>query len=797
MTIPSADPTSTAEQVWGFINELLTPKSVVGIGKTAGNWLDVIARTGVEITRSTYAVEPPAATLTQPDVSAELMIDRVASKNGLEKRFDLALSIEDAGFLKQELSESYIEFLTSLSDVIFFTSPIPFQGDALAINEQWPQYWSILFRARGYECVDIIRDQFWNNCSVDWRIAQNGLIFVKFNSQLKTSLPAQSGDSISRVHPLNHLKQILFGYRPFREYAANEEITDYLALLNSDFEKKCELPRLEAIERAKNNAGRKDVFPYSRLEISWPERELKSLEEESVSLNFLRQRETGIHRDTPLTIRVRRHDDVYSSVNPSSASRELTLLREIEYLHSENKTLKSAMANKAGNQHSKNRPNVVRRLFKKIKNKFSRSTTLAGQHYSDPPHTTPFRKITEAIDDIQGVLDHEISKEGSKNNDQSQALNEWNKFVENEGSAYLKEMRPHHGRMDSALRFFILVGGGGLGDILMATPILRRLRENFPNVELTVGYEPSIVKEALSRNPDVKHIVNLKWGDMHSALCNSIRLDFFDAVVYVRCFIPYMILCNNSRVDDFAKIAFFDFNKMAAGKLLSFNTNIGLSVLNAATGIHYLELMGSVTNLGISKSTPPIYHPKPEDAAIVGEVGLRGVDYVTIREGANPGDLALANIRGVGRTTKQLPESQWRALIKGVKAMGLTVVQLGTLSETALEGVDVDLRGRSTLSQSFHLISGARCHIDTEGGLIHLASCSTTQTIAMFGPTSASFFGYEANVNVKGDECAPCWYAHDAWLFACMRDGSNQPCYASLSMEKILDAIGRIKPKVM
>ena len=65
----------------------------------------------------------------QRDLAQPLQIDR---------RFDLALSLEVAEHLPPECGSEFVQTLTDLSSVILFSAAIPFQGGTDHLNEQWP-----------------------------------------------------------------------------------------------------------------------------------------------------------------------------------------------------------------------------------------------------------------------------------------------------------------------------------------------------------------------------------------------------------------------------------------------------------------------------------------------------------------------------------------------------------------------------------------------------------------------------------------------------------------------------------
>lgn len=96
----------------------------------------------------------------------------------LGRRFDLVISLEVAEHLPPNAAGIFVDTLTRHGSVILFSAAVPGQGGVRHVNEQWGQYWSSTFAARGYACVDCLRDIFWDKRSVDWWYRQNMFLFV-------------------------------------------------------------------------------------------------------------------------------------------------------------------------------------------------------------------------------------------------------------------------------------------------------------------------------------------------------------------------------------------------------------------------------------------------------------------------------------------------------------------------------------------------------------------------------------------------------------------------------------------
>ena len=110
--------------------------------------------------------------LSQPNIKAAIP----------EQHFDLTISSEVAEHIDRQDTDTYMDNLTSFSDVILFSAAIPGQGGTHHVNEQWPSYWVKKFAARGYVPVDCIRFKIWHDNAVLSWYRQNLMIFVKKNA---------------------------------------------------------------------------------------------------------------------------------------------------------------------------------------------------------------------------------------------------------------------------------------------------------------------------------------------------------------------------------------------------------------------------------------------------------------------------------------------------------------------------------------------------------------------------------------------------------------------------------------
>ena len=255
--------------------------SIADIGCGAGTWLKAAADLGATtlvgvdgdyVDKAQIVVAPEA--FVAADLEAPL--PDLKAHGGVE-RFDLAISMETAEQLTFARAASFVEELCALSDVVLFSAAVPFQGGHDHFNEQWPEFWALLFRCCGFACHDALRPHLWGDARVEWWYQQNVLLFVRRSAELSCFGPETLGP-LAQVHPDNYLAQITKWFYRHRYVAAAEEEADLAALTHAFRDPEGRLPPLRALERAAAYPGAVDVFPATRIDRFSPETAIADLE---------------------------------------------------------------------------------------------------------------------------------------------------------------------------------------------------------------------------------------------------------------------------------------------------------------------------------------------------------------------------------------------------------------------------------------------------------------------------------------------------------------------------------------
>ena len=171
---------SSAKEIIPLLLELMQPvgpQSVVDVGCGTGSWLAAFQKLGIA---DCLGIDGDYVDRTLLEIPLNQFQSRdLKQPLQLERKFDLAISLEVAEHLPSTCAENFVNSLTKLAPVILFSAAIPFQGGVEHVNEQWPQYWVYYFGQNGFAVIDCLRKKIWNNEKVEPWYAQNILVFVK------------------------------------------------------------------------------------------------------------------------------------------------------------------------------------------------------------------------------------------------------------------------------------------------------------------------------------------------------------------------------------------------------------------------------------------------------------------------------------------------------------------------------------------------------------------------------------------------------------------------------------------
>ncbi|MDR0822790.1 MAG: hypothetical protein LBN20_03300 [Endomicrobium sp.] len=188
-----------------------------------------------------------------------------------------------------------------------------------------------------------------------------------------------------------------------------------------------------------------------------------------------------------------------------------------------------------------------------------------------------------------------------------------------------------------------------------------------------------------------------------------------------------------------------------------------------------------------SKDSKPFIYLDDKDLNIIKDNNLRNKKFITIQHGWDN----TSKSKNGAIATKAWFLDYWQSFVKKFKEKfpALAIVQIGGANGEDIDGVDVCLRNKTTYNQAAILIKNALLHIDTEGGMVHLANVLGTKSAVLFGPTNKDYFAYENNINISAGNCSNCWWLTNDWLTKCPNGYKQAECMRAIKPEMVLNAV--------
>ncbi len=283
----------------------------------------------------------------------------------------------------------------------------------------------------------------------------------------------------------------------------------------------------------------------------------------------------------------------------------------------------------------------------------------------------------------------------------------------------------------------LVVAMSGIGNLLMQTPTIRRLKEANPSSEISVLVAPRGTKEVLSCNPNVKNIYlgtpKPKLGEWLNII-KTVRKERFDfgLVTY-----PGQLITSSS-------ILFFGKTRQRIGHTYSYlflkDTSLFLNESVAAKkSLHdveqnllLLEAVGIETRLQSVKYDFPLSsNDRKLGLEFLEKNKLEGKKIIGIHPGTNA-DLQY----------KRWPLKRWAKLCEMLSEhYQATILIFGGENEHELKSsVQKNIHKpaivvSATLPVTAAIISQCRIFISNDSGLMHVAVSQDVPTYGIFGPT--------------------------------------------------------------
>jgi len=317
----------------------------------------------------------------------------------------------------------------------------------------------------------------------------------------------------------------------------------------------------------------------------------------------------------------------------------------------------------------------------------------------------------------------------------------------------------------------LVVAPNWIGDTLLAQPLLVRLRDRLPDVEID-ALAPSWTAPVLRRMPEINEVIEAPFGHGELKLSARRRLGL---ALRSRGYSEAIVLPNSFKS---ALIPFFAGIPRRAG----FVGELRYGLLNV---VHKLDaarlpLMAERYAQLAEKPGEQVGLPLPgvrlriDDAnrvATLERLGLsREKPFAAFCPGAEYGPAKRWPARHFAELARRLAakgRAVWLFGSDNDKAIGEEVVRLS-------DGAAIDLCGKTDLAGAIDLLSLAEVVVSNDSGLMHVAAGVGRPIVALYGSSSPEHtppLSLRMRLVRTGIECSPC-YARECPLghFKCMNE---------------------------
>jgi len=212
----------SAQKVVPILIELINPQSVIDVGCGIGTWLKVFNENSIE---DVLGIDGNDINPQKLLISEKKFRNIDLCSNGFQviRKFDLCICLEVLEHIPERYSNNVINFLTTVSPVVYFSAAVPGQGGANHINEQWQEYWCRKFSERGYITIDAIRPCIWEIANVEPWYSQNSFLFIHKYKIEKYNKMRNINNNSPKI-PYNIIHPVLFQRFVDLEYVSTRKL---------------------------------------------------------------------------------------------------------------------------------------------------------------------------------------------------------------------------------------------------------------------------------------------------------------------------------------------------------------------------------------------------------------------------------------------------------------------------------------------------------------------------------------------------------------------------------------------
>lgn len=302
----------------------------------------------------------------------------------------------------------------------------------------------------------------------------------------------------------------------------------------------------------------------------------------------------------------------------------------------------------------------------------------------------------------------------------------------------------------------LIVAPSWIGDAVLAQPLLMRLRERDPGLELH-ALAPAWVAPVLERMPEISRVIGSPFA--HGELALSRRWALARKLAregYARAY----ILPNSFKS---ALVPFF----AEIPERIGFTGEARAGIVNRRHTLDKKRLPRMVERFAALAETPGTLPPaSPPLSPHLLSTPQQQENTLAALGLARPARLAALCPGAEYGPAKRWPARHFAALAHELSARGYAVLLLGSASDAAIgaeiagEGDALNFCGATSLAQAIDLLALADLVVCNDSGLMHIAAALGRKLVALYGSSSPGFtppLSENAVVLSLGLPCSPCF----------------------------------------
>lgn len=298
-------------------------------------------------------------------------------------------------------------------------------------------------------------------------------------------------------------------------------------------------------------------------------------------------------------------------------------------------------------------------------------------------------------------------------------------------------------QLANAHQLLVLTKFRYLGDTIVATPFLKRLKEAAPQAEITLLSGP-LMPTLLQGIPYISHILSFDPKDKTSPgkrmrlrqLVGDLRDRRFDAAFLLNRSLHSAFVAWRAHIPH--RIGF---NTEYRGPLLTTRVAYDWGKTDRECAFDLLRALG----VQPAPALPELWVSNQEREEAASLLSAQGVPPNSLLVGMQPG--------AHDPQVREWGAAKFAAAADALfRKRGAQVVLLGSREEravseqvaSAMKSKPIVLTGETNLRQALAIISRCSLWIGNDGGLLHAAVALGPATVGIFGPTKAARWGYDA-----------------------------------------------------